>query len=95
MPSPISAAANRFGDVTGASASPATSQPSSFSQVTSQPPVKPVWPVTKTRCPRSRASKSSETGRRSSVMRAFHETGPMIHRLPFPDVQLHIRGIHL
>src|SRR5579871_3538595 len=70
MPSEIPAATNRLGSVAGASARPATSQPMRLSQLTSQPPVKPVCPVTNTRAPRNASSKSSR--RDSELMFRTH-----------------------
>src|SRR5579872_4731278 len=79
MPPATLAATNRLGSVAGASARPATSQPMRLSQLTSHPPVNPVWPVTKMRLPRKTISKSSKE--ESVVMRATSHAKPQDHRM--------------
>ena len=52
MPRPTSASVNRLGCVGGCRLKPVTVAPSSASHSAVQPPLKPVWPVTRTRLPR-------------------------------------------
>ena len=48
---PIFASSNNDGDVDASSAYPLTIAPQEFSHKESHPPLKPVWPVKKTRFP--------------------------------------------
>jgi len=65
--------------------SPCTWAPSEFSQSASQPPLKPVWPVMRTRLPRQNSSLTAKFPRRPSAGPHFLQLvaiAQRVHRLP-------------